>query len=200
MDQISLVDRRVEDGKRLVRQLVADSFDVTVAFWLKRSEEEWWYLYLASKIVDDKGPAEAFRALNNSLKKLRDSTVSLADIKLLQIESLLAKQMLQRRLNRVPLAYQSGSSSGGIEEGYIYPTDWPFEVIAKGKDAVLRHLEDESQATTGQAGEYVLARDEAGALWAVIAGHSFVGSGQMLLPGGKSLAFSNGIITDIRDR
>lgn len=199
MDPITLVDRRIEDGQKLFQQLVRDNFDVTVAFWLKTSEEDWWHLYVASKVVDERGPIDAYRALQASLQQLPGTTLSLADVKLIGRESALAKQMLtlqERYPDRRPSVRSGG---GGLEEAYIYSPSKPVEVIAKGKEAVLRHLESESQARAAAPGEYLLARDETGALVAFIAGHSFVGTGTVQL-GGKRLLVVAGIVIEAQDK
>ena len=52
MDTEILVDDRIEDGQRLVSQLVRDGFAVVAAFWIKPSEEELWQLYIASPSVN----------------------------------------------------------------------------------------------------------------------------------------------------
>jgi hypothetical protein len=203
MDPISLVDWRIEVGQRLIQQLIHDGFDVTVAFWVKASEQDWWHLYIASKVVDERGPVEAYRALQMSLQRLPGTAISLTDVKLIGTTHPLAQQMLglrERSLDRKSLFYRDlGSSNGSIDEAYIYPTPKPVEVIAKGKEDVLRYLEAESQTRVGSAGEYLLARDETGALVAFIAGHSFVGTGTVRL-GGKRLVVVDGIIIEVRDK
>src|SRR5947209_6006011 len=83
MDQISLVDRRIEDGQKLVQHLLRDNFDVAAAFWLKTSADDWWHLYVASKLVDERGPVEAYRALQASLQQISGTTLSLTDVKLI---------------------------------------------------------------------------------------------------------------------
>jgi len=150
--------------------------------------------------VDDKGFVEAFRAFSRSIQKLSGITISLSDVKLIETSSPLAKRMLQRWLDGRPLAYRTAPHNGGeIEEAYVYPPFKPFQLIAKGREDVLRHLEEDSKTTTGQAGEYALARDETGTLWAIIAGHNFVGDGRVMV-GGNTIAFSNGLITEVKER
>src|SRR6266446_5734152 len=95
MGQITLVDKQIEDGKELIEQLVRDQFDVSIAFWLKTSEEDWWHLYIGSKTVDERGPLEGYRALQAALGQLPGITISLDDVKLVGVESSIAKQMLK---------------------------------------------------------------------------------------------------------
>ena len=51
MDQATLVDMQIEDGRRLVERLVGAGVPVTVAAWVKESESGWWYLYLVTPLV-----------------------------------------------------------------------------------------------------------------------------------------------------
>ena len=48
MDTELLVENKIEDGAALIRQLIRDQFEVRVAFWVKRTEEGLWYLYIAT--------------------------------------------------------------------------------------------------------------------------------------------------------
>jgi hypothetical protein len=69
--------------------------------------------------------------------------------------------------------------------------------IAQGKEAVLKHLEDEArQRSGGKEGQYLLAHDDYGNLVAFIAGHSFIGTGTIAFSG-KNLTVSNGIVMDV---
>jgi hypothetical protein len=124
MDQISLVDRRIDDGQELLLQLAQDGFEVTAAFWLKTAEENWWHLYLASKRVDQDGPAEAYRALQTSLRRLPGTTISLADVKLISASHPLARDVIavQKRYPGRAASLYHGAQLGGVavEEAYIY--------------------------------------------------------------------------------
>jgi len=61
MDTEILVGSQFDDGRRLVGQVVRDGFDVSVAFWVKTSEEGLWRLYIASPSVDAERPGEAYQ-------------------------------------------------------------------------------------------------------------------------------------------
>ena len=65
MDQDTVVSEQTESGKRLIEVLVANGFDVRIAFWAKPTDEGKWFLYLASPIVDEKGPAAAYRFVHD---------------------------------------------------------------------------------------------------------------------------------------
>src|SRR5438552_3759345 len=102
MDQISLVKPLLDDGLRLILQLAHDHFDVTAAFWLKAGEDNGRHLYIASKAVDDKGPAEAYRKVQASLAQLPGVGISLADIKLIGASNPITRDVLKVR-KRYPL-------------------------------------------------------------------------------------------------
>lgn len=126
MDQVTLVDELKVDGRKLVDQLSQKNFDVTVAFWLKASDETDWFLYIASKVVDEFGRREAYQRLNAAIHDVIPRLlVSLFDVKLIETDSPIAKdvlKVLRQYPGRVPTRYggpQLGDMS--IEEAYIYP-------------------------------------------------------------------------------
>lgn len=125
MDQIALVENQLDEGQRLIYQLVHDGFDIAAAFWLKTSEEARWFLYVASKVVDEEGPAPAYRAVYASLQRLKDPWMSLSEIKLIGVSNPMARDVLKlyrRHPGRMPTRYNGTQLGGvGIEEAYIYP-------------------------------------------------------------------------------
>ena len=68
-------------------------------------------------------------------------------------------------------------------------------VIAKGKDEVLKFLEDFTRERTGTEGEYRLIEDDAGTLCIFIAGRVFVGTDTMV-DGGNNLTIRNAMVVD----
>jgi len=56
-----LVDDQIQAGQRFITLLVQKNFEVIIACWVKTSEEDDWFLYIASGEVDRKGLAEAYR-------------------------------------------------------------------------------------------------------------------------------------------
>ncbi|MCH8025952.1 MAG: hypothetical protein IH866_04075, partial [Chloroflexi bacterium] len=83
MDTTSLVTEQIDDGKRLVDHLKQRGFDVVVAFWVLTSEEELWFLYLASQVVDKEGNAAAYRKVYRELSSSQISWIPQEDIKLI---------------------------------------------------------------------------------------------------------------------
>jgi hypothetical protein len=207
MDTDLLVDDLIAGGRKLAAELVRDGLDVTAVGWLKPRDAGRWYLYIASKGVDEKGALSAYRAVHAALQRLPGLGISSQDIKVVGADQPLTKAMLEIE----PLQAQSILSRFRegllgdvvVDDVYIYPpsaiTAAPFDVIARGKEEVLRYLEGEAQSRAGTPGEYLLARDDAGKLVAVIAGHPFVGSGTVTIDGNR-LVIANGIVVAAQQR
>jgi hypothetical protein len=125
MDQITLVDRRVIDGQKLILQLSHDGFDFMAAFWLRPVDDNWWHLYLASKLVDEQGPAVAYRKVQASLQKLPGTSISLSDIKIIGETDRLTHDIvkIRKRYTGATPIWFGGAQLGGmlIEEALIYP-------------------------------------------------------------------------------
>ena len=141
MDQDSVVSEQTESGKRLIEALAENGFDVRLAFWAKPTEDEKWYLYLASPIVDEKGPAVAYRLVHRVLREMPDLWIDPLEIKVVGLDDSLAEAFLAVMRPRVPdspfAAWNSrpypgmtrlgGSTLGGVsfDGAYIYPLPQP---------------------------------------------------------------------------
>jgi hypothetical protein len=124
MAQGTLVDNQVDDGKRLMEQLASTGFDVAAAFWVRTGEDGEWILYIASKVFEEKGPAAAYRAVNDALRKLDEPSLSMSDIKVIGANNPITSDVhkIQKRYSgRMPVRF-GGARFGGveIEEAYIY--------------------------------------------------------------------------------
>jgi hypothetical protein len=125
MDQAPLVERAIDEGLWIIRELSRNHFDVTAAFWLKVSESEdgQWFLYIASKMVDENGLHAAYRSLHEILKHKPDLWISPFDVKLIGATNPIARDVLAIRGPResIPTRYH-GPRVGkvNIEEAYIY--------------------------------------------------------------------------------
>ena len=87
MDKPTLVDADMMAGEALVKKLDKSDFDIKAAFWFYMSEPDEWRLFLASPLVDEKGPKEAYKKVQAQLPKLkkeftRDYELSLQNISL----------------------------------------------------------------------------------------------------------------------
>lgn len=125
MDQITLVENQISDGQRLIQQLAAENFDVTAACWAKTSEEERWFLYIASKAVDDLGLFGAYRTVHLVIRAMPDLWVDPFEVKLLGATDPITKDLLKfqsRSPSRAPTRFW-GTHLGGVavEAAYVYP-------------------------------------------------------------------------------
>jgi hypothetical protein len=129
MDQDSLVERQVDDGAKVAEKLRESGIDVTAAWWMKASEEGQWFLYIASKEVDEQGIATAYRTLHTVVLTLGPLWVDRFDIKLVGRENPLTREVLDilaRYPGRMPI--RPGRKKLGnvsIDDSYIYPPPVP---------------------------------------------------------------------------
>jgi hypothetical protein len=128
MDTESLVEERVNDGQKVIAILLAGGFPVTAAFWLKATENDKWYFYVASAVVDDEGLAKAYRKLHPLVRVLpQPCWVDPLEIKLIGPSNPIAKDVLAAQARAggpgvSPLRWR-GKRLGtvSIEEAYFYP-------------------------------------------------------------------------------
>jgi hypothetical protein len=69
----ALVDEQITDGRRLLERFVADGNPVRAAFWGTVSDEDPWYLYVVTDLVNGHGVSQAYTQLRQSLEKLGPS-------------------------------------------------------------------------------------------------------------------------------
>jgi hypothetical protein len=124
MDQEVLVDSRIDDGLKLLTALANEGFDVTVACWVKTSEEGLWFLYIGSTSVERGKIGDAYAVAYDCLSRIPYVSIELSDIKLVSATNPVAKDALavrRRYPGRAPTRYH-GKRLGGlsIEEAYIY--------------------------------------------------------------------------------
>lgn len=132
MDTAVLVDDRIEDGARLLRQLAADGFDVSVGCWVKTAEEGLWFLYVGSRSLEVGGDklADGYRTAYASWTKADAQSITLSDIKLVPASNPIAGAAMalrDRSRDGGPIRYQGSRRLGqmAVEEVYIYPADSP---------------------------------------------------------------------------
>ena len=126
MDQSTLVENQIDDGRRFVEQFAADGNPVQAAFWVKTAEEGLWFLYVVTEVVDREGPAAAYRYVHVSLKRLRESWVFSSDVKVIGPNNPIARDVLAVMMTHSQgrLATRFGGKNLGlmaVEQTYIYP-------------------------------------------------------------------------------
>ncbi|HEV3004794.1 MAG TPA: hypothetical protein VGX78_10050 [Pirellulales bacterium] len=123
MAEATLVENQIEDGQRLVEELSRAGFDVRAACWVKACDDDRWYLYIASKAVDDKGPTAAYCEVHLAMRHLPASKIGPFDVKVIgATHSILGVLELQRRFpTQIPVWFH-GLRLGdvAIDEAYIY--------------------------------------------------------------------------------
>ncbi len=125
MDQSTLVDKQINDGRRFVERFAVDGNPVQAAFWVKTAEEGLWFLYVASEVVDLHGSAWAYRAVHASLRKLTDVDVVSSEVKVIGTSNPIAKDVIaiqEKHPGRLATWYggkKLGSMS--VDRVYLYP-------------------------------------------------------------------------------
>jgi hypothetical protein len=124
MDQGTLVEMQIDGGKALVETLRNSGFDVTVSGWTKASEEGDWYLYIASKDVDDRGLAEAYQTVYMAIQANPEVGIDPFEVKLIGRQNPIACDLLAIRGSGVgQVATRSRRPKLGqmsVEETYVY--------------------------------------------------------------------------------
>lgn len=146
MDSNALVGFQIDAGQRVITRLVVDGFPIAAAFWARTTEEDIWFLYIASTVVDEQGPTQGYRALQASLRHLEGIPLSMSEIKLIGKDNPITRDVaaiLDRFPGRSP-ARLAGKQIGGIgtEEIHIYPKSL-YEARTPGpmtQEGILREL------------------------------------------------------------
>jgi len=128
MDTVTLVNKYIDDGERLIKQLPQEGFEVTAAFWLKASEDDEWDFYLVSPVVEAEGLAQAYRQLHPLIRRMpQPFWLDPLEVKLIGPADPIAQDVLgvQSRAGGPP-GYPirwGGKKLGNvsIEEAYFYP-------------------------------------------------------------------------------
>jgi hypothetical protein len=143
MDTEVLVENRIIDGQKFIRELIRAGFDVTVAFWVRPSQSETWILYLASKSYLEKA-RESAKMLYDCLNKVPNASLGgLSEIRIVPVSDPIAKAAMalrDRNQKRTPARYEGQRLDGlEIEEAWIYPQPlpWPVRQLPTGRWQVL---------------------------------------------------------------
>jgi hypothetical protein len=132
-----MVNDRLENGRLLVEHLRHSGFEVAAAFWAQLSEEERWFLYLASPVVDRQGQAAAYRTVYTAIQRMPELGIEPFEVRLVGTDDAMAKaamEAIRPRMASGPFAVPNpkpypgltrfgGASLGGVSvDGvYIYP-------------------------------------------------------------------------------
>jgi hypothetical protein len=129
MDQALLVDRKIDDGRRLIWQLVADGEAVSAAFWVRTADVSLYHLYIVLPPVPGGKIGEAYGRVYASLSKIPGPELILLDIKPVGPDNSLAQGVLEIQRHypgRIATWMRPGRLGGvDVEELYVYPVPKP---------------------------------------------------------------------------
>jgi hypothetical protein len=126
MDQNPLVNEHRDTGETIASQCAAEGMDITAAFWVKSSEDGRWYLYLASRDVEDSGLGDAFRRVFAAIRQMNPPPQLdlLEDLKLIGATNPMTRDVLaiQARYPAPLSTWYRGRQLGNlaIDEAYLY--------------------------------------------------------------------------------
>jgi len=131
MDQGPLVIEETDAGAELVREF--DKYEpVKVAFWLKASDKEHRYLYIASDRIDGNNIDVAYGEVLSLTTQLKSPYLDPFRVKLISGNDPLAKAAVEihKRFPSRSATRFGGKSFGGVsvDDVYIYPSPSPAAV------------------------------------------------------------------------
>lgn len=111
-----LVRDQIEEGRALIDALHRAKFPVSAAFWERLPDTGYWQLVIASTLVGEHGPIEAYRRLKNVWDSLDLKTLSDTDI------TLLSPTDFSYIRYHMYLPYRRGTipRDVAVDNGYIY--------------------------------------------------------------------------------
>ncbi len=120
-----LVEKEIEEGKRLIQELDKSKFKVQAAIWVYMDDSDEWRLLIASPYVEKKGPKKSYNFIQTVLAKLSPPPeVSLRNISVVSPSDNL--------IRLIGVAIKTGAGISGIrftgnvinniliEDAYIY--------------------------------------------------------------------------------
>jgi hypothetical protein len=96
MVKASLVESDIEAGRKLLNELkkIDSHFPVRSAFWLYRPETFDWRLFIATPLVEQRGPSSAYTDVQGALRSLQPPVgISMQDISVVSPNDKLVKLM-----------------------------------------------------------------------------------------------------------
>jgi len=84
MDTTILVDKDVEDGRKLIEALDKSMFNLIGALWFYVTDSREWRLLLVSPLVDTAGPRSCYKVIQSVIENMpQDFGISLTRISVL---------------------------------------------------------------------------------------------------------------------
>ena len=130
MDKAILVERDIEDGRRLLKALDeaksgAVPFRIRAAFWLYTTEWLEWRLVIATSLVDERGPRSAYTDVQAILRSIQPPIgLSLQNLAVVSPSDPLVKMFkgaMRVAANSGGVRFTRNMVGGSfIEDAYIY--------------------------------------------------------------------------------
>lgn len=128
MATTALVKDMLTDGEKVVARLTQEGFDVTTACWLKESENDQWYFYVVSPVVESESFSRAYGRLHTIIRRIPQPLwIDPLEVRLLEPQDPIAKDVLaihQRAPGPTVCPTRWGGTQLGnlsIEDAYLYP-------------------------------------------------------------------------------
>lgn len=123
MDNETLVNDQTDAGSELLTRLKSAGIAVTVAFWAFATEDQRWYFYIATPMVDDEGLAMAYRKVNVERGRLRSPWLQRNELRLISNTDPIALGALEYADEHFGTTYGGRTLGSLIVDGaYIYST------------------------------------------------------------------------------
>jgi hypothetical protein len=177
MDTQTLVEDQISAGQKFITLLARNNFDVVVACWVRTSDEDSLYLYIASKEVDEKGLAHAYREAYQILQKMDFPWIAPSQIKLVRTDDPIVAdiQKTQSLLTDASPKISHRAQLGNIstDEVYIYPVVDPEKVWLRQAFSITYVRQDDTNcwAATTRLGEFYRGVKAKGAVSYTTASH-----------------------------
>lgn len=116
-----MVNNEIDSGKRLIMALESHGFEVRIAFWAKPTDEDKWYLYLASPFVDEKGGAAAYDLIIGVVRKETDLAIDRSAVRAIRLDDSLttaALRVLTAKASNGPFAAGNSKPNPGMTRLY----------------------------------------------------------------------------------
>jgi len=137
MAEATLVEQRIEAGGGLLKELDEAGFKVNSALWFYAPDSDTWLLILASPVIDEKGPKEAYSSVQKVLANVSPTLpISLKEISIISPEHELIR-LLRLAIRTGPgisgIRFSRNTINGVfISDAYIYRVQGPARTISDG--------------------------------------------------------------------
>lgn len=122
MDQSPLVSEETDAGAELI-QAFDKSYQVKAAFWLKASDDDYRYLYIASDAIDDSNVGTAYGDVLRLVSQMQTPYLDPFRVKLISGNDPLTLAAIQKRsAGRFRTRVGSGIFGGlSVDDVFLYP-------------------------------------------------------------------------------